>query len=135
MAKDTKFKPGKSGNPNGKPKGAKNKRAAYRELFEKKSEDLIKKAIQLAEGGDVPCLKLCIDRIVSPYRAEDATIFLDDMTGTLTEKGEKIIEAMGSGDVSPSDTASMLTAIAAQVRITEMDDLTKRIETLENAKA
>ena len=134
MTTDTKFKPGQSGNPKGKPKGAKDKRTAYRELFENDSEDLIKKVIELAKAGDTTCLKMCIDRIVSPYRARDQVITLDDISGTLTEKGEKIIEAMGNGELSPSDTASMLTALAAQVKIVEVDKLIKRIEKLEKAR-
>lgn len=134
MTTDTKFKPGQSGNPKGKPKGAKDKRTAYRELFENDSEDLIKKVIELAKAGDTTCLKMCIDRIVSPYRARDQVITLDDISGTLTEKGEKIIEAMGNGELSPSDTASMLTALAAQVKIVEVDELIKRIEKLEKAR-
>lgn len=135
MGKDTKFKPGQSGNPKGKPKGSKDKRTAYRELFENESEGLIQKVIDLARSGDTTCLKMCIDRIVSPYRARDQKIKLDDLTGSLTEKGEKIIEAMGQGEVSPSDASSMLTALAAQVKILEVDELIKRIEKLEKARS
>jgi uncharacterized protein DUF5681 len=134
MTKDTKFKPGQSGNPKGKPRGAKDKRTAYRVLFEDESEELINKVIELAKGGDTTCLKMCIDRIVSPYRAKDQKVVLDDITGTLTEKGEKIIEAMGKGDITPSDTSSMLAALAAQARIVELDELEKRIGKLEKEK-
>ncbi len=133
MTKDTKFKPGQSGNPKGKPKGAKDKRTAYRELFENESEGLIKKAIELAKGGDTTCLKMCIDRIVSPYRSRDQKVQLDDLTGTLTEKGEKIIIAMGNGELSPSDASSMLQALASQVRIIELDDIEERLKKLEQA--
>jgi len=126
-----KYKPGESGNPDGRPKGAKDKRTQYRELFEPHADDLIQKAIDLALTGDTTCLKMCIDRLVSPFRAKNATVTLDDIEGTLTEKGEKIINAMGKGELSPSDASSMLSALAAQARIIEIEELEKRVSDLE----
>jgi len=131
MSKDTKFKPGESGNPNGRPVGSKDKRTQYRELFEPHADGLIEKVIEMALAGDTTCLKMCIDRLVSPFRAKDTTVTLDDIEGSLTEKGEKIIMSMGNGELSPSDASSMLTALAAQARIIEIDDLEKRISKLE----
>ncbi len=131
MKKDTKFKPGQSGNPEGRPKGSKDRRTSYRALLEPHAEDLINKAVTMAKEGDTTMLRLCIDRIVSPYRAIDPLVILDDLSGNLTEKGEKIIEAMGDGKITPSDTSNMLTALASQARITEIDELEKRIGRLE----
>jgi len=129
-----KFQPGESGNPDGRPKGSKDKRTQYRELFEPHADDLIQKVIDMAIAGDTTCLKMCIDRLVSPIRAKNATVTLDDIEGTLTEKGEKIIAAMGNGEVTPSDASSMLSALAAQARIIEIDDLEQRIKRLEAKK-
>jgi len=131
MSKDTKFKPGESGNPDGRPKGAKDKRTQYRELFEPHADGLIEKVIEMALAGDTTCLKMCIDRLVSPFRAKDTTVTLDDIEGSLTEKGEKIINAMGEGELSPSDASSMLSALAAQARIIEIEELEKRVSDLE----
>jgi len=126
-----KFQPGESGNPDGRPVGSKDKRTQYRELFEPHADALIQKVINLALDGDTTCLKMCIDRIVSPFRSKNATVILDDIEGTLTEKGEKIINAMGKGELSPSDASSMLSALAAQARIIEIIDLEERISKLE----
>ena len=46
----------------------------------------------------------------------------------------KIIEAMGNGEISPADTSSMLSALASQVRIVELDEILKRLEKLEGAR-
>jgi hypothetical protein len=132
MSKNTKFKPGESGNSNGRPKGAKDKRTQYRELLEPHADDLINKAVEMAKGGDSAMLKLCIDRLVAPFRAKDTTITLDDITGTLTEQGEKIITAMGNGEVTPSDASSMLSALASHARIVEVDELDERVSNLES---
>ena len=66
-----KFQPGESGNPDGRPKGSKDKRTQYREMFQDEAENLIKKAVEMAKDGDSSMMRLCIGRIVSPYRARD----------------------------------------------------------------
>lgn len=57
------------------------------------------------------------------------------LNGTLTEQGLQVIESMGKGDVSPSDAASMLSALASQARVTEIDELVKRVAALEAKNA
>ena len=58
-------------------------------------------------------------------------VILNGLSGTLTEKGEMIITAMGKGELSPPDTTSMLQALAAQARIIEIDELEQRVRKLE----
>ena len=135
MTKDTKFKPGQSGNPNGKPKGAKDKRTELRGLLQPHAKELVNKVVEKALEGDTTALRLCLDRLIPPYRAGNISVVLDEIEGTLTEKGEKIISAMGSGQITPSDASSMLTALAAQSRIIEIDNLDQRVKTLEQRHA
>jgi hypothetical protein len=131
MSKDTKFKPGESGNPNGRPEGATDKRTTYRELLKPHAEALINKAVNLALEGDTTCLRICIDRLVSPYRPSEKAISISDFAGTLSEKGEKVIQSIATGDISPGDGASVLSALASQARITETDEFEKRLSALE----
>ena len=135
MTKDTKFKPGQSGNPNGKPKGAKDKRTELRGLLQPHAKELVNKVVEKALEGDTTALRLCLDRLIPPYRAGNISVVLDEIEGTLTEKGEKIISAMGSGQITPSDASSMLSALAAQSRIVEIDNLDQRVKTLEQRHA
>jgi len=58
-------------------------------------------------------------------------IKIRNLTGTLTEQGQRIVTAMGNGEVTPTDASSMLQALAAQARIIEIDELEKRIRKLE----
>ncbi len=125
------FKKGRSGNPDGRPKGAKDKRTELRELLSPHAEDLVKKAVEKALDGDITALRLCLDRIIPPITARDTAIELDDITGTLTEQGQKIIVAMSNGELTPSDASRMLTALASQARIVEIDELEERVRKLE----
>ena len=134
MRKDTKFKPGISGNPKGRPKGARDKRTELRSLLEPHAKDLVEKVVELAKGGDTTAIRLCLERLIPPIRAQDQSITLDDMNGGLTAQGKKIILAMGNGELSPSDASTMLQALASQARLSEVDELERRVSELEKQK-
>jgi len=59
------FQPGQSGNPAGRPKGARGKAAALlaERMFEGEAEDIIRADIDLAKGGDAAAVRVCLDRI------------------------------------------------------------------------
>jgi Family of unknown function (DUF5681) len=63
------FKPRKSGNPAGKPKGSRNAATrAMEALLDGESGALTRKALELAKGGDLQALRLSLDRILSPRK-------------------------------------------------------------------
>jgi hypothetical protein len=55
---------------------------------------------------------------------------MEHATG-LSDKGEMILTSVGSGDITPSEAQSLMNAISSQVRIIEADELSQRIEALE----
>jgi Family of unknown function (DUF5681) len=63
------FEKGRSGNPAGRPRGARNKATLAAEaLFDSEAEALSRKAVELALGGSEGALRLCLDRIIAPRR-------------------------------------------------------------------
>jgi hypothetical protein len=63
------FEPGQSGNLAGKPKGTRNKTTlAVEALLDGEAETLTRKAIELAEAGDLAALRVCLDRIAPPRK-------------------------------------------------------------------
>ncbi len=63
------FRKGRSGNPAGRPPGARNRGAQFAETFlGDQAEALTRKAVELALGGDPGALRLCLERIVAPRR-------------------------------------------------------------------
>jgi hypothetical protein len=126
------FKPGQSGNPKGKPPGTKDRRTKLRELLEPHSKALVAKVVALALEGDTAALKLCLERLMPPIRAKDEPVKIAlPKDGTLTEQAQGIIQAMAQAELSPREASMLLQALAGQARIIEIDELTRRIETLE----
>src|SRR5262245_28492247 len=63
------FRPGRSGNPKGRPKGARNKTTlAMEALLDGESEAITRKLLEKAAEGDMTALRLCLDRLLSPRR-------------------------------------------------------------------
>src|SRR4029077_11874899 len=63
------FLRGESGNPAGRPMGARHKATVEDEaLLDGGAEALTRKAVEMALAGDGTALRLCLDRIIPPRR-------------------------------------------------------------------
>ncbi|MCA8007127.1 DUF5681 domain-containing protein [Burkholderia cenocepacia] len=127
----TQFRKGQSGNPAGKPKGARDKRTALRELLQPHAADLVAKAVELAKAGDTTALRICIDRCIPAIKAKDAPVDLPELTGSLAEQGAAVMHAMAGGRITPDEANAVMQVISAQARIIEVDELEKRLAILE----
>lgn len=99
------FRKGKSGNPNGRPKGALSKRSQLAKLLEPKAEELIEKMLELALSGDVNALRLCIERLIPKAQRETLTIeFPNELDQeNLPKLRETILRATLEGQISVED--------------------------------
>ncbi len=70
-------------------------------------------------------------KVLPDVKSSSERVSVEGMTGSLTEMGERIIEAMGSGDLSTDAGTAMLSAMASLVRVIEADELAKRVAALE----
>ena len=126
-----KFKPGQSGNPKGRPKGAMDRRNRLRALLEPHADALVAKVVELARDVDTTALKLCLERLVPPMKPQDDPVTLPMFKGTLSDRGNAVLGAMANGAVTPATAADMLKALAAQARLVEVDELASRLAALE----
>lgn len=127
------FKKGKaSPNPSGRPKGLINA-VILRNSITEDMPAIIAKMTELAIAGDVVAAKLLMDRSCAPLKPQNDTIVIPDEGLTLSEKGNVIIAAMFEGKLSSTIGAAMVSALASQARIVEIDDLTARLNALEAA--
>jgi hypothetical protein len=128
------YKKGQSGNPNGRPRGISDKRDRLRRLLEPHAPSLVAKAVRLALRGDTAALRICLDRLIPPLKARDGVVSLESaLAGSLREQGEKILQALAEGRLTPDETTSLMQALAAQARIVEFSELEQRIAQLEES--
>ena len=128
----TRFKPGQSGNPKGRPKGTKDSRTELRALIAPHAPALIRKALELAKGGDVQALRLLLERAVPPIKAagEPVTFELPECDG-LADTGRAVMRAIASGTLPPDTGRQLIDALAALGRVVEIEELERRIAALE----
>ncbi len=129
----SKFKPGQSGNPRGRKPGA----LRVLHLLEPNIQALIAKAVELALAGDTQALRLCLDRIAPPPRAESPAVKILKLSKakTLPEKAAAVLDAVATGSISPDTGERLLGALAHAGQIIEYDAINKRLEALEKGAA
>jgi len=128
--KDTKWKPGQSGNPKGKPKGS-GEVQKLREAIGLHVPGIIKQLLTAAKGGDVQAARLLLERVLPPLKAVEQASPLTLPDGSLTEQGRAVLEAVGAGELAPGQGAQLITAIGTLARVVEVDELAQRIKNLE----
>ncbi len=131
---DGTFKKGVSGNPAGKPRGIRHKATqAALNLLEGESEAITRKAVELALGGDVTALRLCLERIVPALKSVSPQMEISSSSNTLTGQAQDFIAAAANGDISADTASQMISALANVARIEEFENIKHRLESLERA--
>src|SRR5271166_2747947 len=119
------FQTGVSGNPAGRPKGARNKTTmAVQALLDGEAQELTRKAIEMAHAGDTVCLRLCLDRILPPRRERVVTLDLPEIVeGTDAAKAlSAIIKAVAAGELTPTEAKALSDMVAAYANVCAVHD-------------
>ena len=127
-----KFKAGISGNPKGRPKD-KTPATLLRKSIIDDMPEIILKLVEQAKNGDTAAAKILLDRCCPALKPQAMNITLP-INGNLAEQGNEIIRATMSGNIPPDVGAQLITALANQGKLIELQELTERIEILEEQK-
>ena len=131
---DTRFKPGRSGNPDGRPKGARNATTlALEALLDGQAQTLTQKAIDLALTGDIPALRLCLDRILPPRKDRPVSFTLPTINSAQDAAAvvSSVLAAVAAGELTPADAAEVGKLIDSYVKAYETAELADRLDRLE----
>lgn len=130
------FPPGKSGNPAGKPQGARNKTTLMCEkLMEGDAEDVVKAVIEKAKDGDVQAAKLILERLVPPRKGRPVRIDLPDVLAAMdiVEAHSAILMAASSGDITLEEASLFSGLIDGHRKAIETEELAKEVEAIKLA--
>jgi hypothetical protein len=126
---ESKFTPGKSGNPRGRPK---NKTAPLilRKAISEAMPEIIQGLIDAAKQGDVGAATVLLNRCVPALKSEAQAINLA-VKETLPEQGNEIIKATMGGEIPPDVGAGLITALSNQGKLVELQELAERLSRIE----
>lgn len=125
------FTPGKSGNPQGRPRS---ETVALRESLADGGAAVVKAILDAAKAGDMQACKIVLDRLLPPLKstAQTVRLALPDSASPL-DIARAILSATASGTLAPDIAAQLVSAVGTFCRIEEVEDLRVRISSLEKA--
>jgi hypothetical protein len=104
------FQPGQSGNPAGRPPGSRNKRTVLLEnLLHGEGPSITRKLIELANGGELRAIRMCMDRLLPPGKAETVACDMPPMHNPMDAVAALtgVFEAVRTGDLTPAEAAKV----------------------------
>jgi hypothetical protein len=129
----TRFQPGASGNPGGRPKGARNRATkAAQDLLDGASGELVAALIEKARAGHPVALKLCIERIV-PRAGHAVEIDLPAVrkAGDIATAVASVIEGCARGELTIEEADRIMSMLDRHRAALATDELLLRVAALE----
>lgn len=126
-------RPFQPGNP-GRPPGSKNRTTQLVEqLIAGEAEQLTRKMLELAKGGNVRCLEYCLDRILPKRSGRPLDFQLPTINSArdLIAAMAAITTAANNGDISAEDASYFIRFLEGCANIITTNDFAVRLEALE----
>jgi len=116
------FVKGQSGNPAGRPQGARNRKTLIAEaVFEAHAEQIATCAIERALLGDVAALRLCIGVLLPRATERPVPFALPEITSAqdVERAAVGITAAVGTGELTPREALELLRVVNQSMKIVE----------------
>jgi hypothetical protein len=129
-------RPFKPGNP-GRPLGSKNRvTQTLEQLAEGQAEQIFQKVRELAQAGDVACLRMLLDRIWPPRKAQPINVTMPPINSSqdALDAITAIFKALGEGRLTPDEITALSSVVGRSIQVIELQDLERRIAALEEAR-
>jgi len=131
------FEKGRSANPAGRPRGARNHATIIAEaLLDGEAAALTRKVIEKAKGGDPVCLRLCMERLLPPRRDRPVRLELPpiETAADAAKAMGKVLTSLSHGDISPADAETFAKLIETWMRSFEATEIERRLRALEQGQ-
>ncbi len=100
------FQAGQSGNPAGRPRGSRNKRTVLLEnILHGEGESIMRKLTELANGGELRAIRMCVDRLLPASKAESVACDVPSMKNPMDAVAalSGVFDAVRVGDLTPAE--------------------------------
>ncbi len=128
------FEKGQSGNPAGRPQGARNKATVMVELLlQGEAEAMARLAIERAKAGDIAALRMCLDRVVPPCKHRPIEFELPRLTNAADAVSAMaaITAGVASGELSAAEASELSGLVDRYVRALEATVFEQQLAKLE----
>jgi hypothetical protein len=129
------WKPGESGNPNGRPVGSRNRATILAQaVLDGKAEAIIDKVVSAALAGDMTAARMVLERVVPPMRERPVAIAFPteiNSASAVSEAAGAVLKAACEGDLLPSEASTLASILEVRRKAIETQQLEERIAALE----
>jgi hypothetical protein len=129
------FQKGRSGNPGGRPRGARNAATVIaEELLDGEAAIITRKAIDLAKEGNPVALRLCLDRLLPPRRDRPVNFRIPPLNSAEDASNalSAITAAVACGELTPTEAGELSHVVEAYVKALEVTEIERRLKALED---
>lgn len=128
------FEKGKSGNPNGRPRGATSTtiiKEALEQVFTDGERGLLAAICESAKAGDLTACALLINRLHPALKPiQPMSVFTLDGASP-ADQAQSILRAVADGLLPPDIGVQLIAAVGKCLEIREISELAERLEQLE----
>lgn len=125
------WRKGQSGNPHGRRAKGLATAERLRNALVDELPAILKSVVTAAKGGDMQAARTILERVLPPLKAIEVPAILEAVSGSLTEQGQAVIQAMTQGMIAPGQAQQILGALGVQAKLVETSDLAERIAAIE----
>jgi hypothetical protein len=129
------FQPGQSGNPAGKPKGARHRLTLLAEkLMDDEAEDVVRAVVDAAKKGDMTAARLVLERVSPPRKGRTVAFDLPAVAtpeDVLSALGA-VLAAVSEGTLTPDEAGSVAALLEMKRKAIETVEIEQRLSALES---
>ena len=128
------FQKGQSGNPNGRPQGARSSATMFAErLLQDDSGDIIKAIVAAAKKGDPTGMRICAERLMPVRKGCPVAFKLPPIrtASDIVEAFGGLTSAMASGELTTDEAGSVADILEKHRRAIETTEVEIRLQRLE----